>query len=130
MITLGGYFRELAKRLAALTEADAHSLERAEQRADLPSSPASAAIEAERRQVSGMFIDLVDSTALAERFDPEDMRRLLGVYYQACARAIEAREGRWRAAKHRAQKLARSIGRFDVQCVVATEGESHAAFYD
>ncbi|SDJ61190.1 Adenylate and Guanylate cyclase catalytic domain-containing protein, partial [Paraburkholderia steynii] len=40
-----------------------------------------------------MFIDLIDSTALAERFDPEDMRRLLGVYHQACARAIEAHEG-------------------------------------
>jgi hypothetical protein len=59
--------------------------ERAEQRADSPSSPASAAIEAERRQITVMFIDLVDSTAPAERFDPEDMRRLLGGYHQACA---------------------------------------------
>ena len=49
--------------------------------------------DAERRQLTVMFIDLIDSTALAERFDPEDMRRLLGIYHQACATAIEAYEG-------------------------------------
>src|SRR5260370_12609807 len=40
-----------------------------------------------------MFVDLVDSTPLAERFDPGDMRRVLGVFHQACASAIEAHEG-------------------------------------
>ncbi|MEX3634105.1 adenylate/guanylate cyclase domain-containing protein [Paraburkholderia sp. BR14320] len=91
-LTLGDRKR-LAKGLAALNEAHAHSLERVRECRDPPSSPASPAIEAERRQITVMFIDLIDSTALAERFDPEDMRRLLGVYHQACARAIEAHEG-------------------------------------
>jgi class 3 adenylate cyclase/tetratricopeptide (TPR) repeat protein len=91
-LTLGDRKR-LAKGLAALTEAHAHPLEREEQRGDFPSSRASSAIEAERRQITVMFVDLIDSTALAERFDPEDMRRLLGIYHQACARAIEAHEG-------------------------------------
>src|SRR6202007_2506733 len=58
-----------------------------------PSPPASGTVEAERRQLTVMFIDLIDSTALAERFDPEEMRRLLGLYHQACATAIEAHDG-------------------------------------
>jgi len=91
-LTLGDRKR-LAKGLAALTEAHAHSLEPMEECRDLSSSPASGAVEAERRQITVMFVDLIDSTALAERFDPEDMRRLLGVYHQVCARAIEAHEG-------------------------------------
>ncbi|TCG03830.1 guanylate cyclase [Paraburkholderia steynii] len=91
-LTLGDRKR-LAKGLAALAEAHAHPLEPAEERGALSSPPASGSIEAERRQITVMFIDLIDSTALAERFDPEDMRRLLGVYHQACAHAIEAHEG-------------------------------------
>ena len=49
--------------------------------------------DAERRQLTVMFIDLVDSTPLAGRFDPEDMRRVLGIFHHACASAIEAHEG-------------------------------------
>lgn len=90
-LTLGDRKR-FTKGLAALSGAHTPSPERAAERPVLVSSPA-AAIEAERRQLTVMFIDLIDSTALAERFDPEDMRRLLGVYHQACATAIEAYEG-------------------------------------
>ncbi|EUC14494.1 AAA family ATPase [Paraburkholderia hospita] len=50
-------------------------------------------IEAERRQVTVMFVDLIGSTQLMHRFDPEDMRRLLGIYHHVCANAIEAHEG-------------------------------------
>ena len=39
----------------------------------------------ERRQVTVAFIDLVGSTALASRLDPEDMGRLLRAYREACA---------------------------------------------
>ena len=91
-LTLGDRKR-LAKGLAALADAHARSLERAGERRERPSSSASVAVEAERRQLTVMFVDLIDSTGLAERFDPEDMRRLLGFYHQACARAIEAHEG-------------------------------------
>jgi class 3 adenylate cyclase len=44
--------------------------------------------EAERRQVTVMFCDLVGSTALASRLDPEDMRKILGAYCGCCADLI------------------------------------------
>jgi class 3 adenylate cyclase/predicted ATPase len=40
-----------------------------------------------------MFCDLVDSTPLAELFDPEDFREVLSGYQHACARAIERFNG-------------------------------------
>ncbi len=49
--------------------------------------------EAERRQITVMFIDLIESTPLTERFDPEDMRYVLGLFHQGCVHAIEAHEG-------------------------------------
>jgi class 3 adenylate cyclase len=48
---------------------------------------------AERRQITVMFVDLVDSTPLSERLDPEDMRELLQSFHGLCAAAIEARGG-------------------------------------
>ena len=41
--------------------------------------------EAERRQLTVMFCDLVGSTALASRLDPEDLREVLGAYHAAVA---------------------------------------------
>lgn len=49
--------------------------------------------EAERRQLSVMFCDLVDSTALSERLDLEAYRELLGVYQDAARKAIECYDG-------------------------------------
>src|SRR4051795_12658063 len=37
---------------------------------------------AERRQISVLFCDLVGSTALSSRLDPEDLRNLIQVYQQ------------------------------------------------
>jgi class 3 adenylate cyclase len=48
---------------------------------------------AERRQLTVAFCDLVGSTALAASLDPEDYRRLLGAYHQACTAAIERYDG-------------------------------------
>jgi predicted ATPase/class 3 adenylate cyclase len=45
--------------------------------------------EAERRQLTVLFCDLVGSTALAARLDPEDMGRLIRVYQNTCAEAVE-----------------------------------------
>src|ERR1700732_427118 len=39
---------------------------------------------AERRQLTVMFVDLVGSTALSARLDPEDMRKIIGVYHRFC----------------------------------------------
>jgi class 3 adenylate cyclase len=55
--------------------------------------PANAAMpisrsEAERRQLTVMFCDLVDSTSLSTRFDPEDLREIIQAYQEACAHVI------------------------------------------
>ncbi len=66
----------------------------------LPASPATAAIEAsvtslahpssqaERRHLTVMFIDLVGSTALSARLDPEEMRAVLLAYRSAGAAEV------------------------------------------
>ena len=38
---------------------------------------------AERRQLTVMFVDLVGSTALSARADPEDLREIIGAYHAA-----------------------------------------------
>ena len=45
--------------------------------------PAPVQPDAERRQLTDMFCDLVGSTALSTRFDPEDLRELIGDYDRA-----------------------------------------------
>src|SRR6266576_3903483 len=44
--------------------------------------------EAERRQLTVMFADLVGSTALSARLDPEDLRDIIGAYHRRCAEVI------------------------------------------
>jgi class 3 adenylate cyclase/tetratricopeptide (TPR) repeat protein len=44
--------------------------------------------EAERRQLTVMFCDLVDSTALSVRIDPEDLQVVIRAYQETCARII------------------------------------------
>ena len=44
--------------------------------------------EAERRQLTVMFVDLVGSTALSAHLDPEDMREIIGAYHRCCADQI------------------------------------------
>lgn len=56
-----------------------------------PAAPASA--EAERRQLTVMFCDLVGSTALSTRHDPEDLRELIGDYHRAVAEAVGSFDG-------------------------------------
>jgi class 3 adenylate cyclase/predicted ATPase len=45
-------------------------------------------VDAERRQLTVMFCDLVDSTALSEKLDPEDLRDVLRTYQDACQKII------------------------------------------
>jgi class 3 adenylate cyclase/ribosomal protein L40E len=54
---------------------------------------ATPAPEAERRQLTVMFCDLVGSTALAETLDPEETRDIVRAYQHACAGAIDRFEG-------------------------------------
>jgi class 3 adenylate cyclase/tetratricopeptide (TPR) repeat protein len=56
-----------------------------------PSLPGSD--EGERRQLTVMFCDIVESTALAAKFDPEDVRAITQVFYKTCADSINAYDG-------------------------------------
>jgi class 3 adenylate cyclase len=49
--------------------------------------------EAERRQLTVLFCDLVDSTILAHHLDPEDLREVVRAYQDACAKVIARFDG-------------------------------------
>jgi len=61
----------------------------------VPAPPQPALIEpkahdaAERRQVTVMFSDLVDSTALSARMDPEDLREVISGYQKCVAETVQ-----------------------------------------
>jgi class 3 adenylate cyclase len=48
---------------------------------------------AERRQLTVMFCDLVGSTALSGRVDPEDLRSIIGTYHRCCTELVERSGG-------------------------------------
>ena len=52
-----------------------------------------AAPEAERRQLTVMFCDLVGSTALSTGMDPEDLRDVIASYQSRCSAAIRHYDG-------------------------------------
>src|SRR5215831_1888925 len=49
--------------------------------------------EAERRQLTVLFCDLVDSTVLASQLDPEELREVVRAYQGTCAKVIALFEG-------------------------------------
>lgn len=57
---------------------------------DMPNGPE---IVAERRQLTVMFIDLVGSTEIAQRIDPEDLADVLRLFKETCAAAVAAFDG-------------------------------------
>ena len=82
-----GARRKLFAEIAKLSESveSATAKERSDDR--------SADAEAERRQLTVMFCDLVGSTALSERLDPEDLREVIRAYQDVCAEAIGQYDG-------------------------------------
>jgi class 3 adenylate cyclase len=81
-VVLGGHRRKLLEAIATL-------------RGDVASIPKTiaAAATAERRQLTVMFCDLVGSTALSARLDPEDLREVIGAYHAAIAEVIGRFDG-------------------------------------
>src|SRR6202048_928221 len=76
-VTLVGHRRRLLDAIAALV-------------AEVPAAVVTAAsretpprVDAERRQLTVMFSDLVGSTELSTRLDPEDLREVIGAYHGA-----------------------------------------------
>ncbi len=56
-------------------------------------APIAAASEAERRQLTVMFCDLVGSTTLSTGMDPEDLRDVIASYQSRCSAAIRRYDG-------------------------------------
>jgi class 3 adenylate cyclase/predicted ATPase len=79
--------KRLLRAIAALHAAPTEDrVEAVEQRRAVPR-------EGERRQLTVMFVDLVDSTALSQQFDPEDVRDVVRVYQNIVAGEITRFEG-------------------------------------
>jgi len=57
------------------------------------SSPPRSEESAERRQLTVMFCDLVGSTAMSARLDPEDMRQVMRAYQDACSGVVARYDG-------------------------------------
>ena len=49
--------------------------------------------KAERRQITVMFCDLVGSTGLSTRMDPEDLRDVIGAFQDRCREAVQRYDG-------------------------------------
>ena len=77
-VVLGSHRRRLLAAIAAL---------RTDDRPAAGEAPSVSA--AERRQLTVMFCDLVGSTALSTRLDPEDLRRIVGAYHRCVAEIVE-----------------------------------------
>src|SRR5215471_5398930 len=71
-VVLGSHRRTLLAAIAAIGAAAPQAAAAA-----APASAAEVGGGAERRQLSVMFCDLVGSTALSARLDPEDMREII-----------------------------------------------------
>jgi class 3 adenylate cyclase/predicted ATPase len=82
-----GHRKRLLKAIAALAAPAA-----AMQATSVGSAPAHGH-DAERRQLTVMFCDLVGSTALSARLDPEDMREVIGRYHRCVAETIAHFDG-------------------------------------
>jgi class 3 adenylate cyclase/predicted ATPase len=91
-----GHRRKLLDAIAALgAEGSATAMtpaSAAEVTAAPSASPAPPA-DAERRQLTVMFCDLVGSTALSTRHDPEDLRELIGDYHRTVAETVGRFDG-------------------------------------
>ena len=83
-----GHRRQLLEAIAALRLRDTQ----ADGPVRLPTSqtgnPGLSEITGERRQLTVMFCDLVGSTALSEKLDPEELRSLLHDYRTLCGEVI------------------------------------------
>src|SRR5260221_2565763 len=86
-VTLVGDRRRLLDAIAALGAAVPAAAVTSASR-DVPAQS-----DAERRQLTLMLFDLVASTALSTRFDPEDLRELIGDYHRAVADTVGRFDG-------------------------------------
>src|SRR5271166_2644746 len=81
-VTALGHRRKLLDAIAALAAPKSSGIPAAESGAPT-----------DRRQLAVMFCDLVSSTALSARLDPEDMRVVITAYHKAVAGAVQSADG-------------------------------------
>jgi class 3 adenylate cyclase len=82
-----------AQSLAGSAHAPAPTMAFDVQSARTHLAPARLAPEAERRQLTVLFCDLVDSTQLSQQLDPEDLRQVVRAYQETAAEVIQRFEG-------------------------------------
>jgi class 3 adenylate cyclase/tetratricopeptide (TPR) repeat protein len=82
-ITAVGHRRKLLEAIAALTAVAEPA----------PTQPRAARSRAERRQLTVLFCDLVGSTELSARLDPEDLAQLIRTYQECCTAVIVRWDG-------------------------------------
>jgi class 3 adenylate cyclase len=95
-VTSIGHRRKLLAAIAALRENPAPATEKiAAVTAPAPDEVrlGSVSLSAERRQLTVMFCDLVGSTALSARLDPEDLREVIAAYHRAVAEIVGRFDG-------------------------------------
>ena len=80
---LGVFLGDRRKMLRAIAELGAATSPKSEQSIPKPQEAA------ERRQVTVMFSDLVGSTALSARMDPEDLREVISAYQKFVADTVQ-----------------------------------------
>jgi len=92
-VTLVGHRRLLLDAIAALGTGPP-TRDAAQSAASVTSAARySPSADAERRQLTVMFCDLVGSTALSTRHDPEDLREVIGAYHRAVAEIVTGFDG-------------------------------------
>ena len=84
-----GHRKKLLKAIRDLGEAPSGTA--------APAEPEQAT-EAERRRLTVMFCDMMGSTELSQKLDPEDYRDLLTAFQDACSGAVKRHQGH--VAKH------------------------------
>ena len=50
--------------------------------------------QADKRQITVMFCDLVGSTAMSQRLDPEELRDIMQTYRSTCADVVKRYDGK------------------------------------
>ncbi|MEE8253728.1 MAG: adenylate/guanylate cyclase domain-containing protein, partial [Hyphomicrobium sp.] len=88
-----GHRKKLLKAIAALPEDATASAEIVEALPSIAAPAPKRQHEAERRQLTVMFVDLVGSTELSGRLDPEEMRDVLRNYQNAVAGEVTRFDG-------------------------------------
>ena len=86
-VTTVGHRRKLLEAIAALAEPALAP--QAEPSAPAEAAPKARPAEAERRQLTVLFCDLVGSTELSAQLDPEDMGAVIRAYQECCAEVVE-----------------------------------------